>query len=317
MKYMKIKLLTSSFILLMLSSCLDDTTTNNGATSFEASTPTVLSTGTEIAFNPKITVTSLTACTYDNTVNTDSKLPATTGAVECNMTVSPSGSSLTVTIENLSLFGADNLVITLNGFVDKGGDGHTDQFSVTAETGVTPTTGATSVVATGQFVGTTKPRNENVSDANVVDISDAPTKEQWNSYIVGNILNHIDYDGDNGLVEFSTNSATYTELTPEDDGSYDSGVIDSYTYQKTSPTTGLLKLDDTWTESSDNSSWEGSQSIELTFTSFYSGTYKEISDYEKNLTTGVESKTTLGGGTFNIYTDASLLLTSTSAVAGQ
>ena len=106
-------------------------------------------------------------------------------------------------------------------------------------------------------------------------------------------------------------------ISLSDSGESDSGVIDSYTYEKTNSTTGLLNMDDTWTESSDNSSWEGRQSIELTFTSFYSGTYREISDYEKNLTTGVESDTTLDSGSFNIYTDASLLLTSNSAVAGQ
>ena len=309
-----------SCIILFSYGCVDDGVTNNGTASFEASTPTTLSTGTEIAFNPKITVTGPSACTYDNTVNTDSKLPATTGAEDCNMTFSSSGSNLTVTIVNLSLFGADNLVITLNGFVDKGGDGHTDQFSVTAETGATATTGATSVVATGQFVGTQKPRNENVSEEDVVDTSGAPTKEQWDSYIVGNILYQTDSDGDSHLVEFSASSGTYTNIhvpSESDSGGSDSGVIESYTYEKTGSTTGLLKFNDTWTNSSDNSSWEGRQSIELTFTSFYSGKYKQISDYEKNLTTGVESNTTLDSGSFNIYTDASLLLTSNSAVAGK
>ena len=308
MKSMKKIISLSSSLLLMLSGCIDDDTTNNGATSFEASTPTVLSTGTEIAFNPKITVTSLTACTYDNTVNTDSKLPATTGAVECNMTVSPSGSSLTVTIENLSLFGADNLVITLNGFVDKGGDGHTDQFSVTAETGVTPTTGATSVVATGQFVGTTKPRNENVSDANVVDITGAPTKEEWDAYIVGNLIVATEDINEIEIIKFASSTAEYTEYGGS---SPETGTWESYVYAKSEDddVTGFITMTDTWTEN-DGSKMESKRVIQCTFTSFYLGAYKEISESEVNLTTGVEAQTSPASGTFEVYTDVSLIIDS-------
>lgn len=281
--------------------CLEDPV-NPGTVSATATVPTTLATGTEIAFNPKITVTGVSSCTYDNTVNTVSEFPASAGPVDCNMTVTADASKVEVVLVNSTLFGTDNLVLSLTEFTDKGGDGYTDEFSVSA------TKGTTTVVTTGQFVGSQKPRNENVSDVEVVDISGAPTTAEWNSYIIGNMIFAQDVDGDGNLIAFSSSTADWRGVGGEDDG--ETAIIENYAYEKTSDTEGMLTIKDDWAEN-DGSKWYGKTEIKLTFTNFYSGTWVETSDYGINLTTNRESQTSLGAGTFDVYTDASL------PVAGQ
>jgi len=263
-------------------------------TSSELETP-----GTVIAFNPKITVRGVSSCDYDNSVNTVSDLPATAGPVECNMTITDDGSTIVVTLENSTLFGTDNLVLSLTGFTDKGGDGYTDEFSVSA------TKGTTTVAATGQFVGEQKPRNKNVSDAEKVNILGAPTAAEWSSYIIGNMIFAQDDDGDGNLLTFSSSTAEWRGVGGEDDG--ETSILENYTYEQISETEGMLIIKDEWTEE-DGSKWYGKTEFKLTFINFYTGTWVETSDYEINLTTNQESQTSLGSGTFDVYTDASLLV---------
>ena len=280
-----------------------DVPVNSGTVSSTATAPTsseLETPGTVIAFNPKITVTGVSSCTYDNSVNTVSDLPATAGPVECSMTITAGESKVVVTLENSDLFGTDNLVLSLTGFTDKGGDGYTDEFSVSATKGTT-----TTVAATGQFVGEQKPRNKNVSDAETVVISGAPTAAEWSSYIIGNMIFAQDDDGDGNLLTFSSSTAEWRGVGGEDDG--ETSILENYTYEKTSETEGMLIIKDDWTEE-DGSKWYGKTEFKLTFTNFYTGTWVEISDYEINLTTNQESQTSLGSGTFDVYTDASLLV---------
>ena len=261
---------------------------------------------TEIAFNPVITIgASGTSCTYDNTKNTVSSFPA--GTASCTIAYSESGGALVVTLteSNGTVLGGQDLILNLSGFVDKGNEGLIDEFKVEA------THGATTVQQTGQFVGATKPLNKTVvsSRAELPDLSGAPDATEWTRYCIGNAISIEDSSGDMSLARFT--SATAHEgydLTGADAGNSWSGT---YVYSKASETTGTLVLSETVTNQS------GSQTaivtnITLTFSDFYTGSWQMNSQVETDVSTGQTTNGKLETGTFQMYTDVSLFVGSSS-----
>lgn len=280
----------SIFFMLSIIGCNDSSKIENTYSNSQqipvsnsTATPSSLPVGTELVFNPKIIVTGVATCSYDNSSFISSKLPVTTGSVECNMTFSQSGDELNVILINSTLFGLNNLKLSLAGFVDKGNDGYIDQFSVAA------VHGSVSVIETGQFIGSYKPRNTSISDNQVTDVSGAPTVAEWNSYIVKNMIFLEDNGSSFALIQFLNDNGGSAQFSKDGD----SETV-PYTYEKlTSANTGSLKF----------SSWSNTKdgiTVEVTFDTFYHGTWKATwTDDDHG---GTESDE----GEFNMYTDNSL-----------
>ena len=281
---------TSLFLMLALIGCNDSSKIENSysnsqtsTVSTSTSTPISLPVGTEFVFNPKIIVTAGSTCSYDNSSFISSELPQTTGPVECNMTFSQSGDELKVILINSSLFGSDNLNLSLAGFIDEGTDGYIDQFSVAA------VHGSVSVIGTGQFIGSYKPRNESISENQVIDVKGSPTVGEWNRYIVKNMIFLEDNGSSFALIQFLNDNGGSAQFSKDGD----SETV-PYTYEKlTSANTGSLKF----------SSWSNTKdgiTVEVTFDTFYHGTWKATwTDDDHG---GTESDE----GEFNMYTDNSL-----------
>jgi hypothetical protein len=263
------------FFIIMMSCRQDDDIVTSSTSSNSATTPTTLSTGSIIAFNPKIEVTGATTCTFDNSMQTESKLPATAGPVDCNLSFAQTAENLDLILENKTLFGESNLKLTLNSFKDMGNDGYSDEFSVSAEHN------GSSIEQKGQFIGSQKPRNNNITEEKLVDISGAPTKEEFSNFIVGNSIFLEHTYGMFALIKFIDSSnaeyrSGYKDLSYDEDP--------TYSYDQSSDTVGKLIFN-----------WDGDLvNVEVTFQTFYTGTWKQ--------TDGSES------GNFNVYTDASMLI---------
>ena len=125
-KYMKIKLLTSSFILLMLSSCIDDTeTTAASQTAVVAQPPASVGSsglsGQTITFNPTLVFSADgSTINYTNT-ESGSNYPSGT-SIDLNLTSEVVGDRLIVSIT----VGGEKIDLGFN-FIDRGGEGYIDE----------------------------------------------------------------------------------------------------------------------------------------------------------------------------------------------
>lgn len=278
MKFHIISLIIST---LLFHGCGSDSSQGSTATTSGASTPSSLPAGLSIAVNPTITFTSslvngaTVSVTYDNPTGF-STYPVYTGPVD--VTMSTSGTAITLSFDFSNVFTIPpTLEIVLDGFVDRGGDGHTDEFTVTSTID-----GAVQPAVNGQFVGNTKPVNENISEANRVDITGTPTEDEFQKYLVGFAI-HANDNSDNYFLLFKNQ----TDVVFIDGGDLGTG---SYTYNYNSGNPTLI-LD---IEGGDGDKWVST--VNLSFNGFYQGTWQETS----HVFNGVND-TNLDSGPFTIF----------------
>jgi hypothetical protein len=291
-------------LIFCLFGCRDSETTSPASVSSTATGPSAANAALELAnaqivFNPTITISvDGLSCTYDNTTNQLSLFPS--GTATCSITYSDSGNDLVLTLNetNGNAMGGTPLTLNLSGFVDKGGEGLIDEFTVQA------THGANTVRDTAQFVGATKPLNKSVVSkrSELPNMDGAPDSAEWQRYIIGNAIVAInEVDGDVTLLTFkdSSNVDGY-DVQDKDtwDGTYE------YSKSKTETTKGNLKNKQVWTKS-DGTTVIGEYEFELTFTNFYSGRWKETKSVENGVS---YAQNQLEHGTFNVYTDTSLII---------
>ncbi|MDC1309511.1 hypothetical protein N8X69_00745, partial [Opitutales bacterium] len=295
---MKIKLLTSSFILLMLSSCIDDTeTTEASQTAVVAQPPaSVVSSGLSgqtVTFNPTL-VFSADGLTinYTNT-ESGSNYPSGT-SIDLNLTSEVVGDRLIVSIT----VGGEKIDLGFN-FIDRGGEGYIDEVvldlvEVDDEVQVLPA--EISVLVTPGTI-----RNEKVAETALPDFTGAPTEAEWNQYLVGTAMllqeDKMTYI-DNTLVQFTTTSSgIYVDMEDGDTGTF----TYSYSLTDSGANTGKITIssewkneDDTDTPDEEDLEYPGSNghmlrddfSKNLVFTNFYNG---ETSDNPGGTVTDTET----------------------------
>jgi hypothetical protein len=291
------------FFIFGLCGCRDSETTSPASVSSTATGPSAANaaielSNAEIYFNPTITISvDGLSCTYDNTMNQLSIFPS--GTTTCSVTYSDSGDDLVLTLNESSgsVMGGKPLTLNLSGFVDKGGEGLIDEFTVQA------THGANTVKDKGQFIGATKPLNKKVASkrSELPSMDGAPTLDEWKRYIIGNAIVAVDQvDGDITLLTFK-DSSKVEGFDVQDNEPWDGTYL--YSKSNSDPTKGTLVNKQVWTKS-DGTIVRGEYEFELTFTNFYSGTWKETKAVENGVP---YSQNQLEHGTFNVYTDTSLI----------
>ena len=332
---MKIKLLTSSFILLMLSSCIDDTeTTEASQTAVVAQPPQPTDpssvedhglSGQTVKFNPTLTF-SLNGKNIDYS-NTESGSNYPSG----NFT----GLSLTNEVVGNRLI----VTVTVNGekldlgfsFIDRGGEGFIDEVvldlvEVDDEEQVLPAEISLLVKTPGKIP------NENVAEAARPDFTGAPTEAEWNQYLVGTAMllqeDKMTYI-DNSLVQFTTTSSgIYVDMEDGDTGTF----TYSYSLTDSGANTGKITIssewkneDDTDTPDEEDLEYPGSNghmlrddfSKNLVFTNFYNG---ETSDNPGGTVTDTETgkvypwnEQEYSSGTFKGITNPTVYLNNNTA----
>ena len=251
-----------SFITLIFTSCGSDSdSAANSASITSATTPATLPSGLQLAVNPIITFSAEVTDGGTVTVryvNTDpTNYPVFDGNLDLNM-------SMSGTIINLA-FSVGGKIISLNldGFKDRGGDGHTDEFTVAA------TIDGTSLPSeTGQFIGNVKPINDNIKEADRVDITGIPTESQFQNNIVGfAILAETPSASEKAIVWFEDQ----TKVSHLDEYGIISGTY-KYSYNNGKPT---LAAD------VNGPGITVKTNMDLTFNGFYEGTWSET-EYTEN-----------------------------------
>jgi len=314
---MKIKLLTSSFILLMLSSCIDDTeTTAASQTAVVAQPPASVGSsglsGQTITFNPTL-VFSADGSTIDYQNNTAGNYP--TGEFT-NLVIGEAveGDRLIVSIT----VGGEKIDLGFS-FTDRGGEGYIDEavldlVEVNDEVKELPAKVTIAIDA-----GTV--RNENVTAESLPDLTGAPTVDEWNKYLTGTGLLVTDTtDGSLSVVQFSSSTeATIYHLTGHDyAGTSDSF---SYIYTKLDENTGTLDMTEYYVEE-DEGPWYGQNikdvgQVKLIWSSdenatFYNGNWSDVqgAGVYTNLDTGEEivSTSSPGSGTFGVVSNVSIYI---------
>jgi len=313
---MKIKLLTSSFILLMLSSCIDDTeTTAASQTAVVAQPPASVGSsglsGQTITFNPTL-VFSADGSTIDYQNNTAGNYP--TGEFT-NLVIGEAveGDRLIVSIT----VGGEKIDLGFS-FTDRGGEGYIDEavldlVEVNDEVKELPAKVTIAIDA-----GTV--RNENVTAESLPDLTGAPTVDEWNKYLTGTGLLLTDTnDGSLSVVQFSSSTeATLYNITGSDAGTSDSF---SYIYTKLDENTGTFDHTSYYVEE-DEGPWYGQNvkdvgQVKLTWSSdedatFYNGNWSDVQGVGvyANLDTGEEivSTSSPSSGTFGVVSNVSIYI---------
>jgi hypothetical protein len=314
---MKIKLLTSSFILLMLSSCIDDTeTTAASQTAVVAQPPASVGSsglsGQTITFNPTL-VFSADGSKIDYQNNTAGNYP--TGEFT-NLVIGEAveGDRLIVSIT----VGGEKIDLGFS-FTDRGGEGYIDEavldlVEVNDEEKELPAK-VTIAIAAGTV------RNENVTAESLPDLTGAPTVDEWNKYLTGTGLLVTDTtDGSLSVVQFSSSTeATIYHLTGHDyAGTSDSF---SYIYTKLDENTGTLDMTEYYVEE-DEGPWYGQNikdvgQVKLIWSSdedatFYNGQWSDVqgAGVYTNLDTGEEivSTSSPSSGTFGVVSNVSIYI---------
>jgi len=314
---MKIKLLTSSFILLMLSSCIDDTeTTAASQTAVVAQPPASVGSsglsGQTITFNPTL-VFSADGSKIDYQNNTAGNYP--TGEFT-NLVIGEAveGDRLIISIT----VGGEKIDLGFS-FTDRGGEGYIDEavldlVEVNDEEKELPAK-VTIAIAAGTV------RNENVTAESLPDLTGAPTVDEWNKYLTGTGLLVTDTtDGSLSVVQFSSSTeATIYHLTGHDyAGTSDSF---SYIYTKLDENTGTLDMTEYYVEE-DEGPWYGQNikdvgQVKLIWSSdedatFYNGQWSDVqgAGVYTNLDTGEEivSTSSPSSGTFGVVSNVSIYI---------
>ena len=314
---MKIKLLTSSFLLSMLSSCIEDTdTTAVSQNAVVAQPPASVGSsglsGQTVTFNPTL-VFSADGLTINYQNNTAGNYP--TGEFT-NLVIGEAveGDRLIVSIT----VGGEKIDLGFS-FTDRGGEGYIDEavldlVEVNDEEKELPAKVTIAIDA-----GTV--RNENVTTESLPDLTGAPTVDEWNKYLTGTgLLAKDTTDGSLSVLQFSSSTeATIYHLTGHDyAGTSDSF---SYIYTKLDENTGTLDITEYYVEE-DEGPWYGQNikdvgQVKLTWSSaedatFYNGNWSDVqgSGTYTNLDTGEEivSTSSPSSGTFGVVSNVSIYI---------
>ena len=316
---MKQKLLISLTLIFSLSSCFDggDSSSSTPASQKEvvAQAPASVASsglpGKTITFNPTLVFDSTGETVDYSNDTTDSAYPnGDFSGIDLNETVEGDRLVISITVD-------DQKIDLGFSFVDRGGEGFIDEavLDVVKVDDVEQTLPekVTVRIDAGTVV------NEGVAEEDRLDISGAPSEEEWNTYIIGAAV-LVEQDSeiyeDNTLVRFQTaTTGQYVDLEDLDTGDF------TYTYTKTSDTTGKLSVVSDWEldageEDPDYPGATGTMRDEftmtLTFTDFYNGTYADdAGSTVTELSTGTEfpdDEDPLGSGTISVITNVSVFL---------
>lgn len=264
--------LTASLIgsLLMLTGCGGS---DDSSSAVVAATPESLNSST-VAFNPTIRFETDGSFAYDNSVQTNSALPL--GTATGTFLEALSGDSLVITMTpSPGAWGDEQMTLTLSEFMDHENDGWIDSYTCAFKWGTVQG------LEDGGFIGI-PPANSDYK-GELPDPKGAPTKEEWNKYIVGKwILDTEDGDDDGASGAGKIVSATQvkeSETETEGGYTYDEVSVTNYEYKQTGETTGEITYTatETVTVTSSGASyelvWEEAGTITLTFTDFFSADY--------------------------------------------
>lgn len=328
---MKIKILFLCLLSVFLIGCKSSSSSSSATTSSSSQTEAAASVNEitaaevfnnfQLDLNPTIVITG-TSATYKNSDSSQGfEIADLTGV---SVTYNDNSDGDLELIFNHDSFIDGNITITLSGFVDRGNEGYIDEFTV-KKAEVKKSDGTTkeipSVANTKKTnLGTKLKRSATDMTKNGIsapDFSGSPTVDEWNRYMVGTAILASDISttgGDLTFVQFTTpSSGIYYDITGSDAG--DSGNF-TYTYSQDGDTTGKLVLNSTWTESDTSNPDYGTSFaevdyIDLTFSDFYNGDYKETSGTETNLKTGEikqDAPESLDSGVFNTITNVEVYL---------
>ena len=307
----------SSFLLLMLSSCLEDTdTTAASQTAVVAQPPASVGSsglsGQTVTFNPTL-VFSADGLTINYQNNTAGNYP--TGEFT-NLVIGEAveGDRLIVSIT----VGGEKIDLGFS-FTDRGGEGYIDEavldlVEVNDEEKELPAKVTIAIDA-----GTV--RNENVTAESLPDLTGAPTVDEWNKYLTGTGLLVTDTtDGSLSVVQFSSSTeATIYNITGSDAGTSDSF---SYIYTKLDENTGTLDMTDYYIYDYAGDPWHGQNikdegQVKLIWSSdedatFYNGNWSDVqgAGVYTNLDTGEErvSTSSVSSGTFGVVSNVSIYI---------
>jgi len=297
-----------------LTSCVDDPTSTTTVATVDQSSAGDIFDGYTLDLNPTITFhTKGTKGTYNNT-NSDSGFPPGTG-IEVDITYVDGGVGLDITF-SAAEFTDGALGVTVQDFKDDGDDGYIDAFTVTeAKVGSTPIAGFVAVTKTpnhGEMKRSEADLAENSVTVEEVDISGAPTVDEWNKYIVGSAFLAKGSDGDLDLVSFeSATTGTVYGLSGEDAGETDTFT---YTYEYDNETEGVIFYkSEPYSADDDYPNYPGAiiqwtADLDLVFTDWYNGTYAESQGKDTIVETDevIWEDSSPGSGTFSVIKDLSV-----------
>lgn len=267
--------------------------------------------GKTITFNPTLVFdVSGETVQYSNDSSDSSYPQGSFSDIDLNETVEGERLVISITV-------ADQVIELGFSFIDRGGEGFIDEavldvVKVDDEEQTLPEKVIVRIDA-GTVV------NEGIAEDERLDISGAPTEDQWNTYIIGAavLVEQVggSYD-DNTLVRFQTaTTGQYVDLEDLETGDF------TYTYTKTGDNTGKLEVTSDWElnageEDPDYPGATGTMrdefSMTLTFEDFYNGTYADNpGSTVTELSSGKEfpdDEDPLGSGTISVITNVSVFL---------
>jgi hypothetical protein len=308
---MKQKLLISLTLIFSLSSCFDGGDSSNSTPASQkevvAQAPASVASsglpGKTITFNPTLVFDSIGETINYSNDSSDSVYPSG-NFIDVDLNETVEGDRLVISIT------VDGQKIDLGfSFVDRGGEGFIDEAVLdvvkvdnveqTLPEKVTVTIDAGTVV------------NEGIAEEDRLDISGAPSEEEWNRYVVGTaiLLENLAYQ-DFTLVRF--NSATSGQYVDLEDG-YTGDF--TYSYTQDGNTTGNLSVSSEWLNEDDTDypdsighKMRDEFVLEVSFKDFYNGTWKDGEGKVIDLETNQEYDWDDDYGEFNGITNVDLYI---------
>ena len=308
-----------SFCSLGFLSCIDESAPVATATVDATSAAEVFG-GYTLELNPTIVFSADgKSGTYDNTANL-SGYPAGQG-IQVNITYLDGGVGLDI-IFSADAFTDGALGVTVQDFKDSGSDGGIDEFTVSAaKVGDKPIPNFKPVVkkpAPGEMKRSKADLAANpvagsaaaAAAQEEVDISGAPTVDEWNSNIVGKAFLVKGSDGGLELVSFETSSSGKTY-------DFTDGVIETFTYSYSydNQNEGVIfykgapyQAGNYYPTVPADTMIQWSADVDLKFTDWYNGTYSESQGKDTIVSTGdvIYQDTTPGSGSFSIIKDVNV-----------
>ena len=277
-----LKLILSSIIVSCLASC-----GGGGKSAPAPAVPSSIPSGAKISINPEIEFTSeLTVGSPATAIYSNTDAGTFPVSTDETVTVTMESTTSTITI-SFKLASGQAIELTISDLTDLGEDGYYDEYTVDAKVD-----GTTVLNARGYFPGTKKPRNLGISSP--VDINRAPTEEEFNKYLVGQVFYHFETypkQGEDSGYFVLNSDKTGTMYESETDTDVDDDKVTwSYDYNGGDP---LLSV--RWDES------DGDYEIvvvKFIFTNFYEGTYEDLYEIENG--TRIE---TLDRGYWKVFRD--------------
>lgn len=231
----------------------------------KSSIPDSLPLGTQLNFNPEITIgEELTPgktveSRYVNS-NSASQFPFASETISVTLTKVNDYLELNFEISN------KNILLKLNNFVDFGDDGFFDEFDIEAIID-----GENKDKSFGRFIGPTKPENRTVK--NTINVNRAPTDEEFLTNLVEKPIQikELYPEPRDGFLILHTNSKITRYILANDEDNIPSDESWKYEYNNGNPR--LIIHNRHTHESNSNPDHYHQSSTPLHFFSFYDGTY--------------------------------------------